>query len=99
MAEFIRVWKELELNDVSEHLLIVGVTVGDCSKCRALGIEYSTAKACPKCGTDFKYAASRTKEIRKIKNKRPDLIFIDFEDYTRVTSQIKARKFFTSDSH
>lgn len=98
MHEFIRVWKEVDIKEVSEHLLIVGASTGDCSKCRELGINYSTVKTCPKCGTDFRYIASRNKEIRKIKEKRPDLIFIDFEDYKKETHFIKARHFFDSDA-
>ena len=96
MGEFIRVWKEFDIQDISEHLLIVGDITGDCSKCRALGIDYSKAKACPKCKTNFKYIASRTRETRRIKNKRPDLIFIDLEDYKKATGKIKARDLFSS---
>jgi hypothetical protein len=91
MSEFIRVWKEFDIGDISKHLLIVGDITGDCSSCRQLGIDYSTAKSCPKCGTDFKYIATRTRETRRIKHKRPDLIFIDFEDYKKAAGKIKAR--------
>jgi hypothetical protein len=94
MNELIRVWKEFDIADVSKHLLIVGLLTADCSNCRELGIDYSTAKSCPKCGVDFKYIASRSKEIKKIKNRRPDLIFIDFEDYKKTIGEIKAKNFF-----
>lgn len=94
MAEFIRVWKEFDLGDISEHLLIVGDVTGDCSKCRALGIDYSDAKECPECGTHFKYIATRTGHTPKIKQRRPDLIFIDFDDYRKATGKLKARKLF-----
>ena len=96
MNELIRVWKEFDIKDVSGHLLIVGLSSADCSSCRELGINYSTATSCPKCGADFKYIASRSKEIRKIKDKRPDLIFIDFEDYKKGTGFVKANDFFNS---
>ncbi len=96
MNELIRVWKEVDIKDIESHLLIVGLTSADCSNCRELGINYSTATSCQKCGTDFKYIASRGKEIRKIKEKRPDLIFIDLEDYKKVTGFIKAKGFFNS---
>jgi NAD(P)H-hydrate repair Nnr-like enzyme with NAD(P)H-hydrate dehydratase domain len=94
MSELIRVWKEFDAGEISKHLLVVGLLTADCSNCRELGIDYSTAKACPKCGVDFKYIASRGKEIKKIKNRRPDLIFIDFEDYKKTTGEIKAKNFF-----
>ncbi len=94
MSDLIRVWKEMDVTDIGKHLLIAGEVTGDCSNCRELGINYSTAKACPKCGNEFKYIASRPHEIRKIKNKRPDLIFIDLEDYKKVTGKIKAKDLF-----
>jgi hypothetical protein len=93
MNELVRIWQEVDIMDVSRHLLIVGLSAADCSNCKELGINYSSAKVCPKCGTDFKYIASRSKEIRKIKEKRPELIFIDLEDYKRATGFIKAKDF------
>ena len=96
MSEFIRVWKQFDIQDISEHLLIVGDLTGDCSKCGELGIDYSNVKACPKCKTTFKYISSRTREVRRINNKRPDLIFIDFEDYKKAKGKIKARDLFSS---
>lgn len=96
MAEFIRVWKEFDIEEVSAHLLMAGDLTGDCSKCRELGIDYSKAKVCPKCETNFKYIASRRREVRRIKNKRPDLIFIDFEDYKKAQGKLKARNLFSS---
>lgn len=96
MSDFIRVWKDIDIKDVSDHLLIVGDITGDCSKCRALGIDYTKLSTCPKCGTAFKYIASRSKEVGKIIKRRPDLIFIDFEDYKKITGKMKARSLFSS---
>ncbi|MBU1852778.1 MAG: hypothetical protein KJ957_01880 [Candidatus Omnitrophica bacterium] len=93
MSEFIRVWKNVDMQDISSHLLIVGEIKGECSGCRALGIDYREAKTCPQCNASFKYIASRTKEVKRIKERRPDLIFIDFEDYKKVLGKIKARDF------
>jgi len=95
MVEFIRIWKNIDINDISGHLLIVGEAMGDCSKCKSLGIDYSSAKTCPECSTEFKYIASRSREVKKIIQKRPDLIFIDFEDYKRVIGKIKAKGLFS----
>ncbi|MBU4313082.1 MAG: hypothetical protein KJ706_10270 [Candidatus Omnitrophica bacterium] len=91
MTEFIRVWKEFDIKDVSGHLLMVGDLTGDCSSCRHLGIDYSQAKTCPGCGAEFKYIATRTRDTRRIKTKRPDLIFIDFEDYKKASGKLRAR--------
>jgi hypothetical protein len=94
MSDLIRVWKEMDVSDIEKHLLIVGEVTGDCSSCRELGIEYSSAKLCPKCGNEFKYIATRFHETRKIKQKRPDLIFIDFDDYKKAAGKIKAKNLF-----
>ncbi len=94
MPDLIRVWKEMDVSDIEKHLLIAGEVTGDCSSCRELGINYSSVKACPQCGNEFKYIATRFHEIRKIKQKRPDLIFIDFEDYKKATGKIKAKGLF-----
>lgn len=85
----------MDTQDIFEHLLVVGSVTGDCSKCRELGIDCSVAKSCPQCGTEFKYIASRTGEIKKIINKRPDLIFIDLNDYTKIRSKIQAKNLFS----
>ncbi|MFH1854169.1 MAG: hypothetical protein ABH815_02530 [Candidatus Omnitrophota bacterium] len=95
MGDFVRVWKEIDIKEMSNHLLVVGDLTGDCSNCRALGIDYTKASICPKCGTNFKYIASRSREVGKIIKKRPDLIFIDFEDYKKITGKIKARNLFS----
>jgi len=92
MNEFIRVWEELDIQDIGGHLLIVGASTGDCSKCRELGIDYASAKSCPKCGTDFKYIAARTRDTKRIKTKRPDLVFIELEDYKRAEGKTRARR-------
>jgi hypothetical protein len=94
MGDFVRIWKEIDIKDISDHLLVVGDVSGDCSKCRTLGIDYAKVSACPKCGTDFKYIASRSKEVGKIIRRRPDLIFIDFEDYKKITGRLKAKSLF-----
>jgi hypothetical protein len=96
MADLIRVWKEMDILDIEKHLLIAGDVSGDCSSCRKLGINYSSAKTCPECGNEFKYIASRSHEIKKIKQRRPDLIFIDFDDYKKATGKIKARDIFST---
>jgi len=94
MGDFIRVWKDIDIKDISDHLLVVGDVAGDCSKCRTLGIDYVKSAMCPKCGTGFKYIASRSREVGKIIKRRPDLIFIDFEDYKKITGKIRARDLF-----
>ena len=102
-SEFLRTFKRYEIEDVQKHLLIAGDLSGDCASCRALGIDVMKAHECPQCGTSFKYLGSRRVESHpgerfqfavRMTEKRPDLVLIDFGDYTKVMGQKKARDFF-----
>ena len=101
--DFLRTWQHFDLEEVEKHLLIVGDVSGDCAACRELGISYIEAKSCPRCKVAFKYVTSRRLEthpgerfqiVSRMRQKRPDLVFIDYEDYKRTTGRKKAREFF-----
>lgn len=102
MKQFIRVYQEYDVNEVKRQLLIVGDLSADCGACRELGLDLSDA-VCKGCGTAFKYVSSRRAEshqgerfklVKRIKDKRPDLIFIDYGDYDKLMGQQKARDLF-----
>ena len=94
---FVRVWREVDTDDVAAHLLISGTVSADCSYCKEIGIPFE-AKTCPKCGTTFKYIGTRiskaTKELKRIREKRPDLMVIDYNDFKEILSREKARGIF-----
>ena len=101
--EFLRIWNEFDIEEVQKRLLILGDVTGDCASCRELGIQYQQAKECPRCKTYFKYVTSRRLEIHsgerfqivaRLRERRPDLTFIDYEDYKRTLGRKKARDFF-----
>lgn len=101
--EYLRTYCEYDIEDVKEHLLIMGDLSGDCAACRELGIDSYTARQCSKCGASFKYVTSRRLEanpserfqlVRRMQAKRPDLIFIDYTDFTKTLGHKKARDFF-----
>ncbi len=98
MSAYIRIWQACVPEEVTKHLLIVGDITADCASCRELGIEYAAAKQCPKCGTVFRFIAARSVSgggtVRRIKERRPDLTFIDYGDYKEITGRRKARDFF-----
>ena len=103
MSFLIRVWQNCDVIEVTKHLMVVGDVVADCANCRELGIEYTQARNCPKCGTDFRFIASRNAgrldkgsggTVKRIKDRRPDLTFIDYEDYRQITGKQHARDFF-----
>jgi len=99
----IRVWQTVDLEGVQKHLLIVGELSGDCAACRELGIKYAEAKTCPKCGVTFRFITVRgaigglktsAGAVKRIKDRRPDLTCIDYEDYKSLTGKQSARDFF-----
>ncbi len=103
MSEYLRVFKPFKIDEVKQHLLIMGDLAGDCASCRMLGIDFYKAQTCPECGTPFKYLTSRRLEtnpgerfqlVSRMHEKRPDLIFIDYTDYTKLLGQKKVRDFF-----
>ena len=103
MSFFIRIWQSCDVQEITKHLLIVGDVTADCAACRELGIEYALAKVCPKCGVTFRFIASRAAgkldrgrgaTVKRIKDRRPDLTFIDYEDYKEITGKQSARDFF-----
>jgi hypothetical protein len=103
---WIRKWVEEDLQDIRDHILIVGELSSDCGKCREIGLDFKKLDKCPQCGTAFKYVTSRVASIgsgdrfavfRKICSKRPELIFIDYDDYKKLTSRSKAEEFLRGD--
>ena len=103
MSFYIRIWQACEIAELTKHLLIVGDITADCANCRELGIAYAQTKQCPKCGTTFHFIASRNTgalsrdrigTVKRIKDRRPDLTFIDYEDYKQITGKQNARDFF-----
>ena len=103
MSFYLRVWQACDVAEIGKCLLIVGDITADCSACRELGIDYANAPNCPKCGVKFRFIASRSTgrldasrggTVKRIKDRRPDLTMIDFEDYKEITGKQSAREFF-----
>ncbi len=101
--EYLRTFRLYDFDEVEKHLLITGDLKGDCASCRALGIDFYTAGTCPECGTPFKYCASRRLEMnpgerfqwaRRMQEKRPDLVLIDYSDYAKILGKKKAKDIF-----
>ncbi len=96
--KLIRTWTDIDIDEVEEHLLVVGDLLASCAKCSTLDLK-PDAKTCSKCETTFKYIAFRNPEenipkILKMKEANKDLIFIDYADFKKITGSMKARKFF-----
>ncbi len=105
MSFYIRIWQACDVNEITKCLLIVGDVTADCSGCRELGIDYTHAQNCPQCGVKFRFITSRNTgrldknrggTVKRIKERRPDLTFVDYEDYKEITGKQQARDFFSS---
>ncbi|MBN2039564.1 MAG: hypothetical protein JW864_05955 [Spirochaetes bacterium] len=100
--EFIRIWTEVDTDEVQENILIVDDIFGFCPSCREMGIKLENLKSCPKCNKNFKYVTSREAKnggkavdmVKRIRKKLPDLIFVDYSDYEYCTSRKKAEGLF-----
>jgi len=100
---WIRTWVSKDLKDIESHILIAGELASDCGKCREIGLDILNHRACPSCGTPFKYVTSRQAGgtaperfavIKRVRAKCSDLIFIDYDDYKKLTAKSKAEDFF-----
>ena len=103
MSFYLRIWQACDIQEITKHLLIVGELTADCAACRELNIDYTNTKSCPKCSTVFRFIASRHTgkldnnrgaTVKRIKDRRSDLTFIDYEDYKDITGKQQAREFF-----
>ena len=101
--QYLRVFQDFDIEEVKSHLLILGDLSSDCASCQALGIDPSEVSTCPQCGTTFRYLTSRRAEnfpaerfqiVKRYREKRSDLIFVDYGDYSKAIGQKKARDFF-----
>jgi hypothetical protein len=95
--QFIRVFQELNIDDIRKHLLIHGDLSSSCSQCSAIDLKLDMTQ-CPECKTEFKYIAFRNikdhlPKIKKLKTDRPNIILVDFEDFKRLSGALKAKEF------
>ena len=94
---FIRIYKKLDVNEVGRHLMIYGALSASCANCKTLGLKIDTLK-CPQCQTDFKYISFQNvkdhlPKMQRLHDERPELIFVDYEDFKKQSGAIKAEEF------
>jgi hypothetical protein len=95
--KFIRVYHKLSLDEVKEHLLVYGALSAQCANCQEADIKLNSAM-CPKCGNTFCYIAFRNArehmpKLQRISEERPEIKFIDYDDYKKQMDTQKARDF------
>ena len=98
--EYMRIWEEIDIEDIQNHIIMVEDKYGHCPGCKQIGIELKDLKKCPGCGRDFKYATSKDAKggkvdiVSRTRKKLPDLVFVDYDDYERITGKKKAESLF-----
>ena len=95
--KFARIYKKMDINEIKRHLLIYGDLSAQCAHCQAMDLKLDMT-ACPKCGAEFKYISFRNvrnhlPKLQKINEAKPDIQFVDFDDYKRYIGELKARDF------
>ena len=102
---YLRSWQAYPINEVKNHLLVVGDSLADCANCRQLGLDPWKSFICPECKTKFTFIASRRSVThpserfliaKRIIEKRPDLRFIDYDDFQKAVGNQAARDFFSN---
>ena len=94
---FIRVYKSLDFNEIKAHLLIYGALSGSCAHCKTMDLKLDV-RQCPQCQNPFKYVSfmnikDHMPKMLRISQERPDLVFVDYDDYKRTEGAIKAEEF------
>ena len=97
--DWLRVWKQFSVEEIKQSLLIIGDLSADCYACKELGLHYDSVKTCPNCGITFRFVTSRQaagnaptryRDVRRITSRRPDLVFIDYDDFKKLTGKSQA---------
>ena len=95
MKSFLRIWQEVDLEEVTNNLFVMGELSGECFSCHKVGIS-GKAMQCPDCKKEFKYVAFRRRidvnSIKRFKAMYPQAYLIEFEDFKKALSTKHARK-------
>ena len=100
--EYLRIWQSVDIKEIENSIVTIDDKFGFCPGCKEMGIKLEGLKECPKCSRQFKYMTSREARganghvfVNRAKTKLPDLTFVDFNDYERITSKKKAEDLFS----
>lgn len=96
---YIRIWKEADIDNIKEHIVIVDDRYGYCPNCKEAGLELKNLESCPQCGRRFKYAAAKdaaakAELLARAMKKLPNMTFVDYGDYERETGKKTAEGLF-----
>ena len=94
---FLRIYKKLDFPSVKSKLLIYGALSGSCANCKTMELKLDMS-ACPHCHAEFKFISflnikDHLPKMLRLSSERPDVIFIDYEDFKRTEGAVKAQEF------
>ena len=100
--DHIRVWQELDLDEIEKHIVILDDIQGFCPACKKTGIRFDALDKCPSCGREFKYAALREKGdshagnviFSKLAKTAKHLTVLDNNDYNAAINRKKTKSLF-----
>jgi uncharacterized protein with PIN domain len=98
--EYMRVWTEVDIDEVKEHIVMVDDKFGHCPNCKKIGIPLKDLHQCPDCSREFKYVTSKdarsgkSEIVMRTRKKLPHLTFVDYDDYEHVTGKKNAESLF-----
>lgn len=99
--DLLRIWQEADIKDVQEHILMADDLFGFCPGCKTPGLKLQDLHKCPTCGREFKFVTSKdarggksAEVVMRLKKKLPNLTFVDYDDYERLSSKNKAADLF-----
>ena len=99
----VRVWQEIDLDNMKKHLLLIDDLYGTCAACKQIGLNYLKDSKCSGCGTDFKYLATRLRDaaetgkiLARIKKEGLSLTLVDRDDYEKALAQANIGGLFKS---
>lgn len=98
--EYLRIWSEADISEIQDKIIMVDDKYGFCPNCKKIGIQIADIKSCPSCGREFKYVTSKEAKggkveiVMRTRKKLPHLVFVDYDDYERVTGKKKAESLF-----
>ncbi len=92
---FLRIYKKFYLDEVKTHLMTYGALSGICANCKSMDVKIDVPQ-CPQCHTEFKYIAFQNikdhmPKMLRIAQERPQIIFVDYEDFKRLEGEEKAK--------
>ena len=95
--KFLRVYKKFDFHAIKSQILIYGAISGSCGNCKAIDLKLDKLQ-CPNCLTHFHYPSflnvnDHMLKLLRLNDERPDITFIDYEDFKKVEGALKAEEF------